>query len=243
MTGREYWPTAVNVLEAAQTSDPGLRARLLNTIHELAEDNHALTLPGEALRRIAQAIAAEDRDVDWSEPGVTKLFRNPASITDLEIQAIRAAIAAEEENFNAVHEEARIKLKPHIKDAGGMKRWRTPASYIEEFWTSQENIGPYIQALWTSWGLVGDAPLDRLLMQDTWRLYFDGWGAANYARAVEHPQRGKVQYSDLTQLSYLGPFYDRVLVTEDKEFRDLGNAILRGRYGLAEIVSFDMLVA
>src|SRR5690606_13397626 len=102
---------------------------------------------------------------------------------------------------------------------------------------------PYLEHLWRAWGLPGDPPVEELLNYQAFRLFFDGWGAATFARTVEHPQRGIVQSSDLTQLVYLGAAADRVLVTDDREFRDLGNAVLRGRYSLAELVPFDAMVS
>lgn len=91
-----------------------------------------MTLPGEGLRRIAVAIAKREEFIDWSEPGVTRLFRYPKSVSEEEVTLIRDQIAAEDRNFNEVHERARLALKAHIKEAGGVGRWPTPAAYIDD---------------------------------------------------------------------------------------------------------------
>src|SRR5687768_8700842 len=67
-TGRELWPTAVNVAEALKSRDHDIRAKLLRALHDLAGDNFAITLPTEALKRIAQAWATGEQDVDYSAP-------------------------------------------------------------------------------------------------------------------------------------------------------------------------------
>lgn len=242
-TGREYWPTAVNVLEALQAHDPNRRTLLLTAISEIAGDHYALTLPGEALRRIAVAVATNASSVNWSEPGITRLFRYPESVTDEDATATRDHFLAQETAFNNVHQELRPTLKQYVKENGGMQRWGSPVAFIDELWTDPKNLGHYINVLWDQWKLPGSPPIEALLQHEAWRLYFDGWGASVYARSIQHPQPGWVQSSDLIQLIYLGAMEDRILATDDREFRNLGNAILRDRYPLAEIVPLDVLIA
>lgn len=241
-TGRTFWPTATNALEALKSRDPQTRTRLLGTLDELAEDNLAITLPGEGLRRVAMAVHERSEKIDWSEPSVTRLFRHPESVTDEEAAGARDHLLEEERRFNKVHERAKRELRPAIKAEGGSRRWTEPAQFVEDFWSGADNIGPYIEALWDEWGLPKPAPIEQLLHHDAWRLYFDGWGASVYARQVAHPQKKIVQISDLSQLTYLGPARSRLLASDDKEFRELANHILRGRYPQAEVVPLDALL-
>jgi hypothetical protein len=241
-TGREYWPTAINVLEALKTPDRDTRTRLLTVISEIAGDHPALTMPGEALRRIAEAVAMNASSVNLSEPRIIRLLRDPESATDEDVAATRDYFLAQETAFNVPHQETRSTLKQHVKKAEGMPRWNSPVAFITEFWTNPENLGRYIEDLWDLWRLPASAPIEALLQHDAWRLYFDGWGASIYARNIQQPQRKEVQYADLIQLIYLGAMQDRILATGDLSFRDLGNAILRDRYPLAEMVPLDVLI-
>lgn len=238
-TGREYWPTAINVLEAMKTRDRDKRTHLLTVISEIAGDHLALTMPGEALRRIAVAVARNASFVNWSEPRITRLFRDPESVTDEDVAETRNYFFAQERTFDDTHQKVRSALKLHAKGAA----WNSLVAFIDDLWTDPKNLGPYIEGVWGDWKLPGSAPIDVLLKHEAWRLYFDGWGASLYARSVEHPQPGWVESSDLLQLIYLGVTHDRVLATDDPNFCKLGNAILRDRYQLAEMVPLDMLIA
>lgn len=238
-TGREYWPTAINVLEAMKKRDRAMRTHLLTVISEIAGDHLALAMPGEALRRIAVAVARNASFVNWSEPRITRLFRDPKSVTDEDVAETRDYFDAQERTFDDTHQKVRSALKLHAKEVG----WNSMEAFMEDFWADPKNLGPYIKVLWDDWKLSGSAPVKALLTHEAWRLYFDGWGASLYARNVQHPQPGKVESWDLLQLIYLGVTQDRVLATNDPDFCKLGNAILRGRYQLAEMVPLDELIA
>jgi hypothetical protein len=238
-TGREYWPTAVNVLEALQAHDRNKRTLLLTVISEIAGGHPALAMPIEALRRIAETVATNASSIKWSEPGIARLLRDPESVTDEDVAATRDYFLRQETTFNNLHQE----LRSRLKEDGGMRRWGSPAAFVDEFWTDTKYLGRYIEIFWDHWKLPGSAPIDELLKHDAWRLYFEGLGAFIYAGSIQQPQHKKVQYSDLVQLIYLGATQDRILATGDLAFRDLGNVILRGRYQLAEIVSLDELIA
>ncbi len=235
-TGRVLWPTGLNALEAAQTSDRPKRIRLLRTLAELAGDNVAFPMPEEALQRVAEAIAGRSKMIKWVDGRLTRLFREPESISDEEVGSIRDHLRIQEANFDQMHMDARKTLAREFKTAGGYHRWKTASEYLRDFWTDSEHLAAFITPLWEGWGLPGPAPVDALLRQDAWRLFFDGWGAAAYARLIAHPQRGRVQSADLKQLVYLAAAPDRILVTEDAEFRALANSFLRERYRLAIVV-------
>jgi hypothetical protein len=219
-----------------------MRTRLLVTLGELAGDHHVLTLPGEALRRVAQAFAEGAATIDWSEPGLTRFIRDPQSITDEEADTIRQYLVTQEADFESTHSRAKDALRPVFKAEGGHERWTSVAQFLDEVWSVPDHVGAYFERLWNGWGLPGRAPVERILNHEAWRLYFDGWGAAVYARHIAHPQPGRVQTADLQQLVYFGPAASRVLATEDVEFRRVAGAILDGRYPLARVVSLDTVV-
>lgn len=242
VTGREVWPTAMNVLEILKSRDREKRTQFLEPLAELARDNLALTLPTEGLRRIAEAVAYRRPEIDWSAPEITRLFRDPASVTDAEAAATRDYLTHAENSFNATHRHASQSLRPMLKAEGGMERWPTVRTFLDDVWTRPEHLRSYVDLLWELWKLPGRAPFEELLDYDAWRLFFDGWGATVYERQIVHPQRRKVQHSDLVQLVYMGPASGRVLATGDEAFRRLGNEILTRSYPLARIVTLDDMI-
>jgi hypothetical protein len=237
MTGREFWPTAINVAEAAKSRDPAIRRRLLETLHVLAGTNHAITLPTEVLKRIAHAFAEGQKEIDYSEPSVTGFFREPESFTPDQLNLIREYLIEQEKSFLEAHDQAKEKLGPIMKEAGGRQAWPTIATFLDEVWTVSAHVDGYISALWKNWGLTGEAPVEMLLRHPAWKLFFDGWGAAFYAKTLAHPQPPWAGTADLQQLIYLGITPDGLLVSDDQGLLKLGNAALLGRYGMRQVVS------
>lgn len=203
---------------------------------DLAGENLAFPLPEHAVQRVAESIASRSSIIEWVDHKLTALFRYPEDVTDDEISEVREYLLQQEAGFDEVNVKAREEIAPVLLEAGGRATWPTVQRFIDDFWSGEAQLGLYATALWEGWGLPGPAPISELICQEPWRLYFDGWGAAAYARILEHPQRGLVQSADLKQLTYLGAARDRILVSEDKEFRRLGNLVLAGRYPMAEIV-------
>src|SRR5688572_10802836 len=89
LSGREFWPSAVNVLEATKTRDREKRTRMLSVLAELSEDAHALPMPSTALRLVGEALTNGSSLVTWSEPRLTRFFRDPESVSDDEAAAAR----------------------------------------------------------------------------------------------------------------------------------------------------------
>jgi len=199
-------------------------------------------LPGEALRRVAEKIASNEHRIDWSEPKLTRLFRYPESVTDQEAASARRLLEAQEASFRSVHDEARRRLRSVFKEAGGHRQWTASAEFVDQIWLSPTHLQKYVDDLWAHWGFGRPPAVEVVLRHGPWRLFFDGWGASVYAQHVEHPQRGKVQHSDIEQLVYLGGANSRMLASEDASFRQLANSILRGRHHRAEVVPLRELL-
>jgi len=230
-------------LEAAQCTDPILRKELLETLAEIAGENLALPLPAEGLRKIAEAHASGARMVDWGDMKVTRFFRHADTVDDSEAADVRQYLLAQEATWTSMHAQATERMRPVLKELGGANRWTSPAEFIEECWTDSDFLSGFIEPIWEMWGFPAPAPVEDLLKHQAWRLFFDGLGASVYAKHVAHPQLRKVQEADLEQLVYLGHAQSRVFASEDVGFRDLANAILRGRYDQAEVVPLDALIS
>jgi hypothetical protein len=242
VTGREFWPTGVNVMEALKSRDRATRTRLLQTLGTVAGDCHVLPLPTEALRKTAEAIASDAKTITWAEPRFTYLIREPEEVTDEQAAEVRAHLIEEEERFDAAHQRGRDEILPELIKMGGRDRWPDVGGFLDEVWNSPGHLSTYVERLWEQWGLSSDPPIDKLLSDRAWRLYFEGWGAAVYARLLAHPQPPLVQHSDLTQLIYCGSAKSTVLATDDRGFRQVGNALLRGRHPMIELVPLDVML-
>jgi hypothetical protein len=241
-TGKEFWPTGMNVLEALKSRRREMRIRLLSTLSELAGENHALTLPTEVLRKVCESYVTEG-PVDLSDPRLTQMFREPESVTDSDAAEVRALLVDQEKIFDGIFERAVNTVRPAIKAEGGRNQWASVSHFLKEVWVP-EFRGVFLEDLWEMWKLPGRPPVERILANKAWRLFSDGFGATMYVRVVAHPQRRFVQSADLQQLIYFGMNVgSAVLATHDREFRNLGNSILSGSDVLGRIVTLENLLA
>ena len=100
-TGREFWPTGINVLEAVKAHNAKRRIKRLETLHDLAGDAHAFPLPTEALLQIARAHVDRNSSVTWADPRLTAVLRDPATVTHEQIEAVRGYLEEQERQFDA----------------------------------------------------------------------------------------------------------------------------------------------
>lgn len=242
-TGREFWPSAMNVLEALKERDPRERAEHLRTLHTLAGDSYVLSMPTDALKEIAQSYASDNDTVTWAEPRLTALMRRPEHVTAEQVSAVRTHFRERERDFDSVQERAGRDIIPLLKAKGGRDRWPDLGAFLDEVWSTPSHLSGYLTGLWKIWAFPGRAPVRDLLGDRCFRLYLEGWGATMYARHLAHPQFRRVEHADLLQLVYAGSAKSTVLVSDDRGFRDVANAILRGRYAMMEAVPFACIVA
>ena len=240
-TGREFWPSGINVMEAVKSRSQDIRTRLLTTLGELAGDAHVLPLPTEALKKVAEAHLAGSQTITWAEPRFTNLIRNPGDVTDEQARQVRSYLQEQETEFDAAHERAKEELLPHLKEMGGRERWPDVGSFLEEVWNSPPHLESYVERLLAEWEVSGKLAARELLFDRSWQLYFEGWGAASYARILAHPQPPKVEHADLLQLVYCGSARSTVVVSDDRGFRELANSLLKGRHFRMEVVPLSAM--
>ena len=92
-------------------------------------------------------------------------------------------------------------------------------------------------------GLLARFRADPRSVDESWRLFFEGLGAAVYERCVRSQTSRPVQLADFRQLVYLAGAERRVLVTDDTPLLRLGRAVIHGRYEDAQVVSFNEFLA
>lgn len=235
-TGREFWPSAVNVLEATKSREPRTRSLLLGVLGELAGDNHVLTLPTEAIKILATALSCGNANVDLSEPRLTRIIREPESLTEEFAADAREHLVEQESSFRGVHEKGQRELRPVLAAKGGADRWPTVNDFLDQVWTVPSHLESYADRFWEDWGLPDGDSKTQLLEHPAWKLFFDGWGAAAYTKSVAHPQPRWVETADLQQLVYMGFARSALMLSDDGGLRHVGNQILQGRGLRAEVL-------
>lgn len=139
-TGRVLVPTGVNAVEAAKTSDPDKRGRLLATLGDLAQDRIALPLAERVLRKIAEAIASNASEIEMASDELTSLFREPEAITEERLVSIRNAFEQQEATWRVMLERARREVPRLIREFKADRKvdaraeWVDEASFLNGFW-------------------------------------------------------------------------------------------------------------
>lgn len=238
----ELWITAVNLLEICKHQNKTARNRLLNTLSNLVGSRPILPWPHQVLAQVGDAISKGEERFQIGDWQLTEILRARNAISSDEVKRVEEFLEDREKNFNAVHEEARAKLRPKLKELGALGQWSDIQEFLESTWLSPDHLDDYLSALWDRFDLPAPAPIERLREVDTWQLFLEGWGAAAYERAVVPEQRKRVEEADLLQLVYLGGTHRRAIITDDSRFYDCANEVLRGRHPLARAVKIESLL-
>lgn len=227
----------MNVLEVVKTKNSSVRARLLTTIAELAGGRPLLPWPHELLRQVGEAVAEGKDGTKVGDRRLQWLLEEPDSISESEIENVRVFLQDREEDFTAMHRRARRVLRPLLREHGALDQWESVGEFLESVWNDPDHLDDYLIALWGALECPGQAPVEELREVGAWRLFLEGVGAAAFERAVRAQMPKRVQEADLLQLVYLGGTQRRILVTNDRRFRELASSVLHGRHNLARVVS------
>ena len=234
----EAVPTEVNVVEAAAAGSSRTRETLLRTLKAVCGDRLMLPWPFQLLRRLGEAILANEAQFALEETGFDWLLSTPEETAV--VQADSAKFMREFKARNVrLHREARPRVQQYIKKHGLRHQFATPVEFLDEYWNVGGMREHFTTSIWKAIGLPGRPPLDVLMLNDAWRLTLDGYGYAVYQGAVQIQESRKVHQADLIQLVYLGAPGRRVLATNDNPFCTAAQTILHGRYGNASAALID----
>ena len=234
------WPSALNALEAANTESSSLRARLLRTVRELADGRPMLPLPTALLRDAGQAIANGARAIRLRPTGLEWLLQESAVVVDEARHLLRENLDSRQAEWDEAHREARRLISEQL---GGKDPFGSVTAFLDRQWTLEARLGDTIRMFWDRMHLPGEAPVERVLRNETWRLYLEAFGATVYERAVHRQTLSIAHVVDVDQLVYLGGSPRRVLVTDDGALRRIASAVLLGRYTGARVMSSSELLA
>lgn len=231
----EVWPSTMNILEAVRNGTPHVRGRLLRTLVRLLQGRAPLPWPIEVVRRAGLGIIHGARTIDMGEHGLNWILADPDNVSDSHVKAVREELEERESAYARMHEAARKRLQPRLRQLQKTD-WLGLAGFLDQHWMRPDLLAPLIQEAWEGLELEGQAPLAEVLLDDAWRLYFEGFGAAVFERGVSREQPKRVQEADLLQLIYMGGAARRIFVTNDKALHRVGSAVLHGRHRLARVL-------
>jgi hypothetical protein len=201
----QIWPTALNCLEAATAANPHIRKRLLGVLRSLAGNSPLLPDPHDLLRQNATATLAGDPGFTCKPSGLEWLLEEDATLSDEDIAKARTLIEEADSYLSEAHVAGRKRVQEMINDLELRDRWPTAGEFLDEQWSTVEQLYVYLDGAWERLGLgQPPAPREQLLRNPAWRLHMDGFGVSVYRGVIAREQGKLVQHSDLQQLVYMG---------------------------------------
>jgi hypothetical protein len=231
-------PTKINAIEVIKDPSPLRRKLLAEAIKQWCDGEILLPWPPQILRLAGRAAANGQSNC--------MIPRDLWEVIDPEDDDVAADQARakkwvddSEAAFAKAHADVRGELQTHLKARGLRDRWPTAAEFLDEEWSSPENVAHFTQLFWTHFELEGKPPGDLLALSEVWRLFIDAFGTAVYDRAVAREQKGNPPgVMDLLQIIYLSMHTRaRIFVTDDKALSDAARAVLSGRYPNVRVMS------
>jgi hypothetical protein len=228
--GLQLAPTALNVLEVIQNRNPETRGRLLRLLARIANGRPLLPLVTYMLRQVAEALVAGAHHVLLDTSMLEWAIYEPERLTDEHVRLARDYTTKLQAPWDASHEQARKHVQALMRESRGVDPWGGIPQFLDQQWMRIEQLDAFIDATWVQLELEGKPPYAELLGDETWRLYFEGFGATIYERAFMKETPRRVHVPDVMLLAYLGGQYPRILVTGDNGLGRVGAAVLEGRY-------------
>jgi hypothetical protein len=231
-------PSEVNLLELSETPSPAVEGALIAALREFAGDWPLLEWPFALLKRLAQALIDDATAIRTGESGKEWYLEDSVARAKLrsEIAQFNDTL---ERAFSDLHAKTRSKTQRWLKSSGAKPSLDELSSFLDDEWPTLELRDHVLGLTWESFGLPGDAPIQRLLGIPAWQLLSDIEGAALFVRALVHEQGRRVHRADLIQLIYLGASGIRLLASSDEPFLAMARQIINGRYAGARVLHID----
>jgi hypothetical protein len=233
------WPTAVNLLEAVRHENATVRLRLLEILRDLSGNRFVLPMPAEFLMRVGRMVAAGDHSFDHEPSDFEWMLFEPERITREQVAYAGRILDEAEDRFSDMHRTARRRLRGYLKARGSGDPWGDIPTFLDQQWMRPSHIDSYIVQMWKDLELDGDAPVEALRGNEAWRLYFEGFGATVYERAIQSQSQQPAHLYDVLQLIYLSGTTKRILVTNDRGLLRVAQAVTYRRYSNLRVMSND----
>jgi hypothetical protein len=243
VAGLRVQPTGMTVLELAATPDPGLRFRLLDTLAVLSKEAFVRPMPTQVLEWTGRMICADRASFEWPSSGMEAVLYDRGVGHEALVRAGPEHLKEQQADFDAMCTRARVHFRETLLRQGSVDPWRDIPAFLDTQWTKAEFLETEIRDAWTELELPGTPDARRILKDEAWRLFFEGFGAAVYERCVRSQTQRPVHVADLRQLVYLAGSHRRLLVTDDEPLIRLAGAVLNGRYDDARVIRSNELLA
>lgn len=241
LTAMHVWPTAINVYEAAQTRDAGVRASLIAQLRDLAPPGFSiLPAPFDLLRLTGRAVVNGDARFPIERASADTILRAP-DVAERRSAAVRASLSRIATRFDAAYARRREMVFGEVKGSGLSRTWSSTGDFLETAWRGSEMEASAVHLLWEGIRMHGEPPVAALLQCETWRMNSDVEGAAFYERVIAHEQPRRTDRLDWQQLPYLGLAEQRILLTDDGPFNISARGILRAYPGTRVMTIADYL--
>jgi hypothetical protein len=231
----------LNLLEALKTQNERVRRRLVATIGFVASGRPLLPWPYELLRQAGAIIAGRLDGIRLQPSGYEWILEHPDDLTTKQLDSAREFLEKQESAFTKMHDEARPLIQRFLKQHHLKGSWRVASEFLDQEWTTKAHLDTYIERIWNRLNLPSDAPVDQVLENEMWRLFFDGQGIGAFERAISEQPPKRAQQMDLLQLIYLGGAQRRMIASDDAGTLRAAMAVLHGRYRRARAVHISQL--
>lgn len=197
--------------------------------------------PYDLVKRAGHAVLRGERRFELEPSGHEPLL-DPSALNEQDRNEALAALENIETRFDAMHEGARKILQPYIKTNGLQNAWPTGAEFLERHWNSSDMAGHFAGLIWNGLKLPGEAPVQELLRNETWKMFIDAEGIAVYERAIAREQPKRVHRMDLLQLVYLSGSGRRIFAAADEPLLRGAKQVLIGRYNNVRVLHIRELL-
>lgn len=239
----QIWPTAINALEIVRHENPATRSLLLRIGAELSGTRYLLPHPKDLLKRVAGMIESHGHEFDQESSDYEWILHEPERITEQHVAEAGRLLDEHEARFAEMHRRGRRAIRNLLRKLGGADPWGSIPAFLDQQWTTPDMLGDQIRTLWQGYGFEQAPDVERVLANDTFRLYFEGVGATVYERAVLSQSPRPAHIYDLVQFVYLTGTPKSILVTDDVGFARVARAVLEGRYRNTRVMSVNDFIA
>lgn len=226
--------SAINILEAVKTPISVIRDRLLKIIRGVSEGRPFLPWPLDLIKKSGQAIANGEISFWSGESGLEKkVYEN--SITNIDVISASERMDSLEDHFTIMHDEARKELQRLLRENNSSKL-NTAKAFLDQIWSTKSHLEYHIRNIWETLCLPGSPPIETILEDEIWQIFFDINGFGAFERAVVKEQPKRVHYPDLLQLMYVANNPRRIVVSNDSGFLRGARTILLNRYPCVRVL-------
>jgi hypothetical protein len=195
------------------------------------------------LKQVGAVLHEESAKIKIAPSGFETVLHNPNRLTAGMIRGAKQFLQREQIKWNEAHRITRARVRGMLAQHGQRDPWGSIASFLDEQWTTVDMLGSMIESMWAVSRIPGTPDIQLVLVNEVWRLLFEGIGATVYERCVPGQTLPPAHAADVAQLVYLADRTQRVFVTGDNALLRVAKAVLERRYGGSRVLSPEEFLA